>query len=127
MSRQPESLNVEEPFTVFMEARGWKAIKLVGNAFQCGLPDHLYYHPALGHRFVEFKHFKEGKNTLSITKAQRERFPDFIKAGMPVYCIATEDIRGVENKLMREHLYSKLFKAPNLGYLLNTKEHYLLR
>lgn len=83
----------------FLEARGWHTERIVGSAFQMGLPDLFIAHPKWGQRWVEVKN----PERYSFTKAQKLKFPVLEKFGVGIWIITSADQEG----------YDKLFAAPN--------------
>ncbi len=83
----------------FLRTRGWHVERLVGFAWQYGLPDLLAVHPKFGLRFIEVKNPDE----YTFTRAQRIKFPILDSFGMGIWIItgATDEE------------YDKLFGSPN--------------
>jgi len=84
----------------FLQARGWHVERMIGNAFQMGIPDIYCYHKKWGERWIDIKnpvHYE-------YTKAQRWKWPIWEAAGIGVWIMvgATDEE------------YDKLFKPPNL-------------
>ena len=83
----------------YLECRGWHVERLIGNAFQSGLPDLLAFHPKWGYRFVEVKY----KERYSFTKAQKQKFPVLERFKVGIWILTAGN----------QEEYNKLFKAPN--------------
>lgn len=90
---------IQQNIVTFLEARGWHVERLIGNAFQSGLPDLLVFHPKWGYRFVEVKYAKR----YSFTAAQKRKFPVLEKFGVGIWILTAAT----------QAEYDKLFKGPN--------------
>lgn len=83
----------------YVEARGWHAEIMHGNAFQVGIPDLYLYHRKWGARWVDAK--VPGKYTF--TKAQKIKWPKWERAGIGIWIL----VAGTQEE------YDKLFGPPN--------------
>jgi len=83
----------------YLKGRNWLVERMVGNAFQMGIPDLYVFHSKHGPRWIDVK--VEGKNTL--TKAQRFKWPAWESFGLGVWILTGAD----------QENYDKLFKPPN--------------
>jgi len=83
----------------FLEARGWLVERLIGNAFQVGVPDLYCYHPKWGSRWIDVKN----PGHYSFTKAQKIKWPKWEHYGVGIWIITSADQAG----------YDLLFKPPN--------------
>jgi hypothetical protein len=90
---------IQRDIVIYLKARGWHVERLVGDAFQRGLPDLLVVHPKFGLRFVEVKNDGE----YNFTKAQKQKFPVLDKYGLGIWILVGAD----------EKNYDKLFAPPN--------------
>jgi len=100
--RQPAhgpEFKIQADLIRFLQARGWHVERLVGGAFQMGLPDLIAFHPKWGSRFIEVKNAKR----YSFTHAQKIKFPilESFKVGIWILTDTTQEE------------YDKLFAAPN--------------
>jgi hypothetical protein len=120
---QRETLLVGQPFTRFMEFKGWKVKKTHGNQYQEGFPDSYCYHHMFSPRWVEFKVW-DG-NTLSLTSSQKRCFPEMMTRQVPIFVIIHTDLRGNQSEL--ERMYKKLFTEPNVHYAFNKSTYHFLR
>jgi hypothetical protein len=84
----------------YLEARGWLVERLIGNAFQVGIPDLFAHHPKWGSRWIDVK--VEGK--YSFTKAQKLKWPKWEKFGVGIWILTGAD----------QDNYDKLFAFPNM-------------
>jgi len=125
MSTQRESTLIAHPFRVFLTARGWHTENIHGNQFQSGLPDCYICHQNYSPRWIEFKVFDN--RLIHLTPMQKKKFPILASMGVPIYIIASDDLRGLENKYKRERLYKKLFDEPNVYYAFNKRLYSMLR
>jgi len=83
--------------------------RVVGNAFQKGLPDLFLGHPKHGWRWADIKVF----GAYSFTKAQKLKWPEWEKYGIGVWILGAES----REHCTIEHLtteYNKLFAPPNM-------------
>lgn len=83
----------------YLRERGWWVERLIGNAYQKGIPDLLIAHPKYGIRFIDVK------NPISYeyTKAQCQKWPIWSKYNIGVWILTAAT----------EEEYDKLFKEPN--------------
>jgi len=73
--------------------------RLVGNAFQRGIPDIYIAHVKYGTRWIDVKN----PNEYEFTKAQRQKWPIWEKHGVGIWILTAAS----------EEEYDKLFKPPN--------------
>jgi hypothetical protein len=90
---------VQRLIVEYLTTRGWHVERLVGNAFQSGLPDLIAFHPKWGYRFVEVKNAER----YSFTRAQKRKFPILASFGVGIW-ILTE---------ANQDNYNRLFAKPN--------------
>jgi hypothetical protein len=83
----------------FLRTRGWHTERLIGNAFQSGLPDLVAFHRKWGQRFIEVKN----AGRYSFTRAQKAKFPVLESFGVGIWILTAAD--QIE--------YDKLFAPPN--------------
>ena len=83
----------------FLKARGWHVERMIGNAFQTGIPDLFLASPKWGQRWVDVKQ----PTRYGFTKAQKIKWPiwEAFHIGIWILTAATEEE------------YDKLFKPPN--------------
>lgn len=91
---------IQRDVVKMLHTQGWHVERLVGMAFQSGLPDLLAGHVKFGMRFVEIKQ----EEHYRWTNAQRWKLPILMKNGMGVW-ILTEATPAQ---------YERLFAPPNL-------------
>jgi hypothetical protein len=92
--------HIQQDLIAFLEARGWLVERMIGNAFQTGVPDLYCHHPNWGYRWIDVK--RPGKN-YSFTKAQRRKWPEWESKGVGIWIL---------NAATQEQ-YDLLFKKPN--------------
>jgi hypothetical protein len=90
---------IQKNLIAFLSARGWLVERMVGNAFQSGIPDLYCYHPKWGERWIDAK--VEGH--YSFTKAQRIKWPRWESFGVGIWILTAAD----------QEEYNKLFAPPN--------------
>lgn len=90
---------IQRDLITFLKARGWHVERMIGNAFQHGIPDLFLAHPKWGQRWVDVKQPKH----YSFTKAQKIKWPvwEAFNIGIWILTAATESE------------YDKLFAPPN--------------
>lgn len=90
---------IQRNIKAMLEARGWHVERLIGNAFQTGIPDLYCFHKKYGERWIDAKQPKH----YNFTKAQRYKWPLWTAAGIGIWILvgATQEE------------YDKLFQRPN--------------
>lgn len=90
---------IQEDLRKFLQKRGWLVERMVGNAFQYGIPDLYCHHPKYGHRWIDVKN----PDSYEFTKHQKVKWPLWDKFGVGIWIIVDAT----------EEEYDKLFKPPN--------------
>jgi hypothetical protein len=90
---------IQEDLMVFLKARGWLVERMIGNAFQTGIPDLYCRHPKWGERWIDVKN----KGRYSFTKAQKRKWPIWERYGTGIWILTGAD----------QENYDRLFKPPN--------------
>jgi len=90
---------IQNDLITFLEARGWLVERMIGNAFQKGIPDLYCHHPKWGYRWVDVKY--EGR--YSFTRDQKLKWPKWEKKGVGIWILTGADQKN----------YDKLFAFPN--------------
>ncbi len=90
---------IQQELIKFLSGRGWLAERMIGNAFQVGIPDLYCYHPKWGERWIDVK--RPGK--YSFTRAQRIKWPKWESFGVQIWIITAAT----------EIEYAKLFQPGN--------------
>ena len=98
-SRHGPEFGIQHEVIDFLIARHWHVERLIGNAFQSGLPDLLAFHKKWGSRFVEIKY----ANSYSFTKAQKQKWPVLERYGVGIWILTAAT----------QTEYDKLFAPPN--------------
>jgi len=83
----------------FLRIRGWLVERIIGNAFQSGLPDLFLHHPKWGSRWLDVKN----PGRYSFTKAQRWKWPLWQSFGLGIWILTAAT----------QEEYDKLFAPPN--------------
>ena len=91
---------IQRDLIAYLKVRGWLVERIIGNAFQSGLPDLFCYHPKWGSRWIDCK--VEGR--YSFTKAQKRKWPIWAKFGIGIWILIGAD----------QENYDKLFQPPNM-------------
>ncbi len=90
---------IQRDLIEYLKARGWLVERMIGNAFQLGIPDLFCYHPKWGYRWIDVK--QPGR--YSFTKAQKIKWPEWETYGVGIWIVTSADQEG----------YNKLFAPPN--------------
>lgn len=90
---------IQNELVAYLTARGWLVERLVGNAFQVGIPDLFCFHRTWGFRWIDVK--VEGR--YSFTKAQKLKWPFWEAFGCGIWILTGAD----------EANYKRLFGPPN--------------
>lgn len=93
----------------FLEAKGWHVERLIGNAYQSGIPDLYIAHREYGTRWVDIKVY----GSYSFTKAQRDKWPIWEKNGIGIWILGAKSKEACTKSHMISE-YEKLFEPPNL-------------
>lgn len=91
---------IQRDLVKYLEVRKWLVERMIGNAFQQGIPDLFLYHPKWGYRWVDVK--RPGKN-YSFTKAQKLKWPVWDSFGVGIWILTAAT----------QEEYDKLFQPPN--------------
>lgn len=91
---------IQQDLIAFLKARGWHVERMIGNAFQLGIPDLFIAHPKWGQRWIDVK--RAGKN-YSFTKAQKQKWPVWDRFGIGIWILTGAD----------QENYDRLFQKPN--------------
>lgn len=99
---------IQDLWVGFLEGKGWLVERLVGNAFQSGIPDIYIGHLQHGTRWIDIKVY--GK--YNFTKAQKQKWPEWEKFGIPIWILGAESREACTLEHMIEE-YELLFGKPN--------------
>jgi len=95
-----EEWHIQQALIAYLKAEGWHVERMIGNAFQTGIPDLFVAHPKWGLRWLDVK--RPGKN-YSFTKAQKRKWPIWEAFGVGIWILVGAN----------QENYDRLFKAPN--------------
>jgi len=101
--RQPKhgpEYYIQKDIVTMLRARGWYVERMIGNAFQYGIPDIFIAHTKWGQRWIDVK--RPGKN-YSFTKAQKQKWPVWDQFGIGIWIMTAAT----------QEQYDVLFKPPN--------------
>ena len=99
---------IQNRWVDFLENKGWLVERMVGNAFQKGIPDLYLAHKQNGQRFLDIKVY----GRYSFTKAQRTKWPIWEAFGVGVWILgATSPEACTKQHMIEEH--KKLLRSPN--------------
>lgn len=90
---------IQNKIVIYLRARGWHIERIIGNAFQSGLPDLYAGHKDYGQRWIEVKN----ESQYEFTRAQQLKFPVLDYYGIGVWVLVAAS----------EKEYDKLFQTPN--------------
>ena len=91
---------IQSDLITYLRDREWLVERLIGNAFQKGVPDLFAFHKKWGFRWIDVK--VEGK--YSFTKAQRIKWPVWEAAGLGIWILTGAN----------QENYDRLFAPPNM-------------
>jgi hypothetical protein len=90
---------IQRDLVKYLKSRNWLVERMIGNAFQTGIPDLYCFRKDAGHRWVDVKNPK----SYSFTKAQKIKWPHWESHGLGVWILTGAD----------QENYDKLFGPPN--------------
>ncbi len=90
---------IQKDLIAYLKARGWLVERIVGLAWQFGLPDLYCYHKKWGERWLDVKN----PTQYSFTKAQKIKWPLWEQHGCGIWIL----IAATQEE------YNKLFAPPN--------------
>ena len=91
---------IQKDLIAYLKARGWLVERIIGNAFQSGLPDLYCFHPKWGERWIDVKNpFRS-----TFTKRQKQKWPIWQRFGVGIWILIGAD----------QENYDKLFQPPNM-------------
>lgn len=99
MSADKLELEIQRELVTFLRDRNWLVERMLGNAYQSGIPDLFCHHKKWGMRWVEVKR----PTGYSFTLRQRQKWPAWEKAGIGIWILTAAT----------QEQYDLLFKAPN--------------
>jgi len=100
---------IQDRYAKFLEAKGWLVERMVGNAFQKGIPDLYLAHPEYGTRWCDIKVY--GK--YNFTKAQRIKWPMWEQYGIGIWILGAPSKQECTKAYMIEESNNILFQPPN--------------
>lgn len=90
---------IQREFIRYLRDRQWLVERMIGNAYQIGIPDIYVGHFDYGTRWVDLKN----PVAYEFTKAQRQKWPLWAKHGVGIWIITAAT----------DEEYRKLFQPPN--------------
>lgn len=91
---------IQQDLIAYLKARRWHVERMIGNAFQLGIPDLFVAHTKWGQRWIDVK--RPGKD-YSFTKAQKRKWPVWESFGIGIWILTGAD----------QENYDRLFAPPN--------------
>jgi hypothetical protein len=107
-SRHGEEYYIQDLWVNFLENKKWHVERLIGNAYQSGIPDLYIGHLNYGCRWIDIKVYGD----YSFTKAQKKKWPIWEKYGIGIWIIGAESRDSCTKKHMLKE-YEILFQPPN--------------
>lgn len=98
-SKHGPEWHIQQDLVQFLEARGWLVERMIGNAFQTGIPDLYCHHLRWEYRWIDVK----VKGRYTFTKAQRAKWPEWEKSGVGIWILTAAT----------QEQYDLLFAPPN--------------
>lgn len=90
---------IQQDLIKFLDARGWLVERMIGNAYQMGIPDLYCHHPKWSYRWIDVKQ----PNKYSFTKEQKRKWPEWEQKGVGIWILTAAN----------QEEYDKLFAPPN--------------
>jgi len=111
---KPRAANGEEFFIQnkwvdFFEHKGWLVERMIGNAFQQGIPDLYLFHPDHGARWCDIKVY----GRYNYTSAQRHKWPLWDSYGLGVWIIGARNRKECTKAFMIKEYNEVMFNPPN--------------
>lgn len=100
---------IQKLWVEFLENKGWKVERMIGNAFQKGIPDIYIGHPKYGTRWIDIKVY----GAYNFTPAQKIKWPEWEKFGIGIWILGAESREVCTlDHMIKEH-DEILFGNPN--------------
>ena len=90
---------IQREFIRYLRDRQWLVERMIGNAYQIGIPDIYAGHLQYGTRWIDLKN----PVAYEFTRAQRQKWPVWAKYGVGIWIITAAT----------DEEYRKLFQPPN--------------
>lgn len=90
---------IQNDLIEYLETRGWLVERMIGNAFQKGVPDLFIHHPVHKYRWIDVKNPK----SYSFTDEQKKKWPKWEAKGVGIWILTAAT----------QEEYDKLFDKPN--------------
>lgn len=91
---------IQREFIRLLKDRGWLVERMIGNAWQHGIPDLFAFHRTYGSRWIDLKN----PVAYEFTRQQRIKWPIWETYGLGIWIITSAT----------DEEYRKLFKPPNM-------------
>lgn len=122
---QRESRLIAVPFKAYLKDKGWHVENVHGNQYSALPFDCIAIHPKYEQRNIEFKVI-EDDGSIHLSPMQKKKIPVWVAHGGKIWVIAAHSLLGVENRLVRDSCYAKLFAAPNAHFYLHARDRRLV-
>lgn len=90
---------IQRDLIEYLQTRSWLVERMIGNAYQVGIPDLFAHHIKWGSRWIDVK----VKNRYTFTPAQKIKWPMWEKHGLGIWILVAAN----------QSEYNKLFGPPN--------------
>lgn len=90
---------IQRDLKTYLEIEHWHVERMIGNAYQQGIPDLYCFHKKWGERWIDVKQPKK----YSFTHAQKLKWPVWERAGIGIWILTAAT----------QLEYDKLFQPPN--------------
>jgi len=104
-----EEFYIQQHWVSFLMHKGWHVERMVGNAFQTGIPDLFLGHPKYGTRWVDVKVY----GRYSFTKAQKRKWPIWEEYGIGIWIIGAACRQDCTKDYLLDEYTRVLFSEPN--------------
>jgi hypothetical protein len=91
--------HIQKDVIRYLASREWHVERMIGNAFQMGIPDLYAAHKKWGTRWIDVKQPKK----YGFTRDQKRKWPIWESFGIGIWILTAAN----------QEEYDKLFKAPN--------------
>ncbi len=107
---------IQNRWVDFLGSKGWHVERMIGNAYQKGIPDLFLANTKYGQRFLDIKVY----GSYNFTKAQKLKWPIWEAFGVGVWILgAISPETCTKRHMIKEH--TKLLQPPNWREFWNPK------
>ena len=99
--KHSQEWHIQQALIAYLKIRGWHVERMIGNAFQMGVPDLFIAHPKWGQRWIDVK--RPGKN-YTFTKAQKLKWPVWEAFGIGIWILTAASARRIRQAVRAAQL-----------------------